>query len=82
MNLDSCGQTIVTMPWRAIRRYGISIAAVCFLASCAGDVTMQNPRNGATAFCSGSHRELYPWSQTMGCVANYEAQDWTRASTE
>jgi hypothetical protein len=72
-----------TEPWRtAMRGYGILVAASALLAGCAGDVAMQNPRNGATVICPGSHRELDPWSQTMACVANYEAQGWTRAGSE
>jgi hypothetical protein len=68
--------------WRAIRRYGTLIAAAGFLAGCAGNVTMQNPQTGATTICPGSHREFDPWSQTMACVADYEAQGWTRANPE
>ena len=59
------------------------ITAAVLLAGCtAGDVAMQDPRNGATATCSGTLRELNPWSQTMACVANYEAEGWIRANPE
>jgi hypothetical protein len=68
--------------WMATGVYGVLIAATGLLVGCAGDVAMQNPRTGATVTCPGNHRELDPWSQTMACVANYEAQGWTRAGPE
>jgi hypothetical protein len=43
---------------------------------------MQNPRTGATDVCRDSLHGLNPWSQTMACVAGYEAQGWIRVVRE
>jgi hypothetical protein len=67
---------------RAVRWSGIVVAIAALLAGCAGDVALQNPHTGATVVCPGGHRELDPWSQTMACVSNYEAQGWTRIEHE
>lgn len=68
--------------WPAMRQCAIAIVAAGLLAGCAGSVAMQNPRTGATATCAGTFRELNPWSQTMACVADYEAKGWVRVSRE
>ena len=61
-------------------RYVALIVVAGVSTGCAGDVVMQNPRTGMTQICKESLRGLNPWSQTMACVANYEAQGWTRGA--
>jgi hypothetical protein len=68
--------------WPAIHQWAVAVAAAGLLAGCAGDVTMQNSRTGATATCAGRHRELDPWSQTMSCVTDYETAGWIRIDQE
>jgi hypothetical protein len=53
----------------------ILIAAAGALAGCA-DIVMENPRTGMTERCPVSG--VNPWSQTMACVADHEAQGWIR----
>jgi len=59
-----------------------AIAAGGLLAGCADDVVLNNPRTGATQICRQSLGGLNPWSQTMACVGNYEAQGWTRTTQQ
>lgn len=63
--------------WTTIRRYIALLVVACVSTGCAG-VVMQDPHTGATETCQNSLAELNPWSQTMACVANHEAQGWTR----
>jgi hypothetical protein len=51
-------------------------------SGCADDVVMKNPRTGMSEICQESLLGLNPWSQTMACVANHEAQGWIRAGQE
>jgi len=53
-----------------------------FLAGCAADVVMVNPRTGETAVCRESLRGLNPWSQKESCVGDHIAQGWTRATRD
>jgi hypothetical protein len=68
--------------WTPMLRYVALIGVVGVSTGCADDVVMQNPRTGMTQICGESLRGLNPWAQTMACVANYEAQGWTRANQE
>lgn len=61
-----------------IPRYAALIVAICASTGCERDVTLNNPRSGATEVCRESLRGLNPWSQTMSCVADQVAQGWTR----
>ena len=63
-------------------RYLALIVVVGVSAGCADDVVMTNPRTGMTQICQESLGGLNPWSQTMACVGNYEAQGWTRANQQ
>jgi hypothetical protein len=63
-------------------RYVALIVVAGVSTGCADHVVMQNPRTGMTEICEESLRGLNPWSQTMACVANYEAQGWTRGNQE
>lgn len=65
-----------------ILRYVVLVLAAGVSTGCAGDVVMKNPRTGQTEICQESLRGLDPWSQTMACVANHEAQGWTRVDQE
>jgi hypothetical protein len=60
----------------------LACAALLAAVGCADDVTMRNPRTGATEVCRQSLQGLDPWSQTMTCVANHEAQGWKRVAPE
>jgi hypothetical protein len=62
--------------------YVALIVVVGVSTGCADDVVMTNPTTGMTQVCRESLGGLNPWSQTMACVANYEAQGWTRANQE
>jgi hypothetical protein len=64
--------------WTPLLRYLALIVGVS--TGCADDVAMTNPRTGMTQICQESLGGLNPWSQTMACVANYEAQGWRRAN--
>jgi hypothetical protein len=68
--------------WTPTLRYVTLIVVAGVSTGCADDVVMQNHRTGMTQICKESLRGLNPWSQTMACVANYEAQGWTRANQE
>jgi hypothetical protein len=60
----------------------VLLAAAGFLAGCADDDVMRNPRTGLTETCRQSLHGLDPSSQTMACVASHEAQGWTRSGPE
>jgi hypothetical protein len=64
---------------RRLARYGALIFLAGLLAGCVEDVTMRDPQTGRTEICPQSLRGLDPWSQTMSCVANHEAEGWVRA---
>lgn len=66
--------------WTPVLRYIALIVVLGVSNGCAADVVMTNPRTGMTQICQESLGGLNPWSQTMACVANYEAQGWTRAN--
>jgi hypothetical protein len=66
--------------WTPLLRYLALIVVVGVSTGCADDVVMTNPRTGMTQICQESLGGLNPWSQTMACVANYEAQGWRRAN--
>jgi len=68
--------------WTPMLRYVALIVVAGVSTGCADDLVMQNPRTGMTQICEESLRGLNPWSQTMACVGNYEAQGWTRANQE
>ena len=68
--------------WTPMQRYVALIVVAGVSTGCADDLVMQNPRTGMTQICEESLRGLNPWSQTMACVGNYEAQGWTRANQE
>jgi hypothetical protein len=83
LTVNALRRVVADFGRRSLPRYALPIVAISFLTGCnGGDVTMQNPHTGATVVCPGRYRELNPWSQTMACVANYEAQGWTRAGAE
>jgi hypothetical protein len=42
------------------------------------DVAIVNPRTSETMTCEGTPGGVNPWSQTMACVTNHEAQGWIR----
>jgi len=65
-----------------ILRYAALIVVAVASTGCADDVVLKNPRTGATEVCRDSLRGLDPWSQTMACVANYEAQGWIRTGQQ
>lgn len=65
-----------------ILQYVLLIVVAIISTSCADDVVMKNPRTGTTETCQQSLHGLDPWSQTMACVANHEAQGWTRIDQE
>ena len=60
----------------------VLFVAATVLTGCGSNVVMQNPRTGATNVCRDSLRGLNPWSQTMACVADHEAQGWVRVVRE
>lgn len=53
-------------------------SALCLSGCIDRDVAMENPRTGETLTCEGSPGGLNPWSQTMACVEDHEAQGWVR----
>jgi hypothetical protein len=65
-----------------IFRCAVLIVVAAASTGCADDVVLKNPRTGAIEICQNSLRGLDPWSQTMACVANYEAQGWIRTSQQ
>lgn len=69
------------IPWAAMR-YMVLIVVTCVSTGCADDVVMKNPQTGQTETCHESLRGLDPWSQSMACVADHEAQGWTRAGQQ
>jgi hypothetical protein len=68
--------------WTPIVRYVALAVVACVSAGCTDDVAMQNPQTGKTEICRESLRGFNPWSQSMACVANHEAEGWTKASSE
>ena len=63
-------------------RYLALMFVVSVSTGCADDVVMANPSTGMTQICQENLGGLNPWSQTMACVGNYEAQGWTRANQQ
>ena len=59
-------------------RLALVAAAVCLSGCIDRDVAMENPRTGETLTCEASLGGLNPWSQTMACVEDHEAQGWVR----
>lgn len=60
-------------------RFAALLAGLCLLSGCIDrDVVMVNPRTGETATCEGAPGGVNPWSQTMACVTDREAQGWMR----
>ncbi len=68
--------------WTPALRCVLLIVFACVLAGCADDVVLENPRTGMTAVCRHNLHGLDPWSLSMGCVASFEAQGWTRSGPE
>jgi hypothetical protein len=68
--------------WTPTLRYIVLIVVAGVSTGCADDVVMTNPSTGMTQICQESLGGLNPWSQTMACVGNYEAQGWTRDNQE
>lgn len=62
---------------RVLRCVALSVVAAVS-TGCADDVVMENPRTGITEICRESLSGFNPWSQTMACVGNHEAQGWIR----
>jgi len=65
---------------RMLARYGALTFLTGLLAGCADDVTLRDPQTGRTEICPQSQQGLDPWSQTMSCIANHEAEGWVRVS--
>jgi hypothetical protein len=65
---------------RMLLHYVVIALATGVSTGCADDVVMTNPRTGMTEICQESLRGFNPWSQTMACAANHEAQGWIRVS--
>jgi hypothetical protein len=60
-------------------RWPLFMLATASLGGCIDrDVAMLNLRTGETMTCAGTPGGINPWSQTMACVADHEAQGWTR----
>jgi hypothetical protein len=78
----ACGTNVesTAQGWKAMLRYVVLMGAAIALAGCADDVVMRNGLTGKTETCEDILRGFNPWSQTMACVANHEAQGWTRSN--
>jgi len=68
----------MTLP--TLRRFCAIALLAGLLGGCTEDVAMRDPQTGRTEICAQSLQGLDPWSQTMNCVANHEAEGWVRAS--
>lgn len=68
--------------WSTIPRFIALVVLAGVSTGCADDVVMRNPQTGQTETCRESMQGLDPWSQKMSCVADHEAQGWTRVGQE
>jgi hypothetical protein len=67
--------------WRAVLRLVVMLAPG-LVGGCSEEVALREPVTGRTEICRDGSHGLNPWSQTLSCIADHEAQGWVRVGQD
>jgi hypothetical protein len=74
-NVSGSASDRASVRWALVLRY-VALFVVAGVSAGCGEIVMENPKTGMIAHCPVTG--IDPWSQTMACVADHEAQGWIR----